>query len=355
MRPRVLLLSLALGALGAGRMPARADGFDWRLKAQLAFEVDTNAERKEGRAPGAVDGDTRLLLRGSLAWRFAERHALSLRVDLGGKVFFQARDEDLFISSATLGYDFRAHDRVSFDVDATIKDRHERVDETAYLNAAGGGAVRFVLASKLDLRLRAGYARFLFRADDASFGYRGDDYALTLVAYPARRVRLSASYGFARRAYDAKVFLPDPVSPGVVKLGQDTRGDDVHSAELRARVLRVVLVDASYTFQAVRSNSYGFSYLRHRVGLQLSAKLPWGVFGHLGGALQWLSFRDPVFLDPVLFVEDDNRNFVSVKLTRALAPKLSLEARWSFYASGFSGDPLYYRRHVAGLGVAYAF
>ena len=60
-------------------------------------------------------------------------------------------------------------------------------------------------------------------------------------------------------------------------------------------------------------------------------------------------------LDPVLFVEDDNRNFVSVKLTRALAPKLSLEARWSFYASGFSGDPLYYRRHVAGLGVAYAF
>lgn len=355
MRRVVLALSVALGALCAHVRDARADGLDWRLKAQLAFEVDTNAERKEGRAPSTVDGDTRILLRGSLGWRFADRHALSLRADFGGKVFFQANDEDLFIASAGLGYELRLHERVHLSVDGAIKDRRERVAETAYLNGLGGGGLRLVLTSWLDLRLRAAYSRFVFRADDASFGYRGDDYMLSLVAYPARRMRLSATYGFARRAYGAAVFLPDPVSPGVVRLGTDTRGDDVHSAELRWRFLRGVLVETHYTFQAVRSNSYGFSYLRHRVGLQVSAKLPWRMYAHLGGALQWLSFRDPVFLDPVLFVEDDNRNFVAVKLSRALTRKLRLEARWSLYASGSSGEPLYYRRHVAGLGVSYTF
>jgi hypothetical protein len=110
----------------------------------------------------------------------------------------------------------------------------------------------------------------------------------------------------------------------------------------------------SYTFQAILSNSSGFSYLRHRLSAQLSLKVPGDLFLHLAGALQFLSFRDKVFLDTSLFIEDDNRNWVGVRLSRELGKGFSLEASYAFYASTFSADAVYYRRHVAGLGVAYS-
>ena len=340
-------------ALCGPRAIARAGTLDYRLKLQVAAEVDTNAERKEGNER-KTDGATRFLARGSVTWRPAEHHVLQTRIDVGAKVFFRLNDEDLLVTSANLAYSFSAADWLSLGVDGGLKDRHERSSETDYLQSSGGGSLRLVLSRYFDLRVRAGYQRFEFRPDDMSFGYKGDDYSLELTAFPARRMRLSASYSIGRRGYRAPVFVANPTAPQGFSVGSEQRDDQVHSADLRWRFLRKVLVETSYAYQLVRSNSYGFSYARHRVAAQVSSRLPFGFFGHLAGALQLLSFRDPVFIDPVLFIEDDNRNWVAVKLSRELGKGFSMELRYAFFASGFSGDALYYRRHVAALGFAYA-
>ena len=345
----------ALFAIALGTFPplAHAGSLDYRARLQVAAELDTNAERKEGNER-RTDGDLRLWGSGSLTWRPGEDHVVSARLDVGAKVFFQANDEDLFVTSGNLGYFYSPADWLSLGADAAVKDRRERSSATDYLQGGGGGSLRLRLASRLDLRLRAGYGRFTFRPDDTNFGYRGDDYSLELTAFLARRMRLAASYSFARRGYEALTFVPSPTVPMTVTTGSELRGDQVHTSELRWRFLRTVLFEAAYSFQWVRSNSVGFSYARHRVTAQVSTRLPWNLFAHLAGALQLLSFRDPIYVDPVLFIEDDNRNWVSAKLSRALGAGVSLELRYAFFASGLAGDPLYYRRHVASLGFAYS-
>ena len=212
-RPRLVRLAAFAALATMAFVLARAgaagpSAVDYRLKAQLVTEIDSNAERKEG-AERSVDGATRLLARGSLTWRIAREHVLQTRLDLGAKVFFRLRDEDLFVTSGSLLYGWSPRPWLTLSVDGGLKDRHERIGETDYLQSFGGGALRFTLSRYFDLRLRAGYQRFEFRPDDFSFGYRGDDYSLELAAFPARRMRLSASYSFSRRDYRAPLFVAD--------------------------------------------------------------------------------------------------------------------------------------------------
>jgi hypothetical protein len=352
-RSSAFLVTACCAPLLAPMRPARAD-VDGRARAAISTELDTNAERKEGESR-RIDGATRFLARGMLAARPSSNQSIYARLDVGAKVFFRARSEDLFVTSGSLGYDVRFNERVALMLDGSVKDRRERVDETAYTLGAGGGGLRFTLSRWADLRVRAGYSRFVFRVDDVGFGHHGDDYSGELAFFPARRIRLAAVYSYARRGYRSNVFVADPAAPQGILSGTALRDDEVQSAELRLRFVRVVFFEGSYVFQWVRSNSYGFSFVRHRVAAQVSARLPLRFFVHVGGALQLLAFRDPIFLNPTLFIEDDNRNWVSLKVSRPLGRGFTLEARWSFYASGLSGDPLYYRRHVLGLGVAYAW
>jgi len=343
------LAIVLLSASGA----ARAD-LDYRIKVQAGAEVDTNAERKEGAQGGRTDGVTRLLLRGSVSHRPADRTFVDARLDFASKLFYSAASEDLFITAAALVLQHRVGD-LTVGVDAFAKDRWERIADTAYFLAQGGASLRWAPGSRLSLHMRAGYGGFTFKPDDLSFGYQGDEYSVALTARPAARLRLAASYSFGRRSYRSFIFrevggadgLQVEIDPSVV------RGDQVHTANLRMRLFRRALFEGGYTFQAVLSNSFGFSYVRHRVWAQVSAKLPGAVYAHLAGAIQLLSFRDPVFLDTSLFIEDDNRNWLAVKLSREIGKGFAIEARWAFYASTFSADVLYYRRHVVGLGVAY--
>ena len=79
---------------------ARAD-LDYRLKVQVVSEVDTNADRREGH-DGKTDGASRYLLRGSLTHTPDPSNVIHVRLDLGGKMFFEQSAEDLFVSSGTL-------------------------------------------------------------------------------------------------------------------------------------------------------------------------------------------------------------------------------------------------------------
>jgi hypothetical protein len=352
-RPEELFaIAAALCALVPGAM-AHAD-LDYRLKVAAISEVDTNADRREGET-GRTDGATRVLVRGSLAHRPDAQNLIYLRLDVGTKMFFHASEDDLFVTSASVAFQHRFSDHVSLVIDGLVKDRRERVSETDYFLGQGGGALLFRLSRELSLRARVGYGGFVFKPDDFDFGYQGDDYLLELTARPSPRLRLSASYDFARRAYRSNVLL-EVLTPDSAQTfpGRDLRDDFVHTVDLRVRYVRGVLVEGGYMLQAVTSNSFGFSYLRHQISAQLSAKLPGAIFFHVAGALQFLSFSDPVFLERTLFIEDDNRNWVSVKLSREIGKGFAIEARYNFYTSTFAADVLYYRRHVVGIGVAYS-
>jgi hypothetical protein len=336
-------------------LPARAE-IDYRLKVQAGSEVDTNAERKEGAQAGRTDGVTRVLLRGAVAHRPDSRTLLSARIDVASKLFYHAATEDVFIAGARLYAEHRLSSSFMLAVDGTVKDRRERVSETAYFLGQGGASLGLGLRRGLHLRLRAGYGGFVFRADDPSFGYQGDDYSASLHAAVSRRLRLAGTYAFARRSYLSYVYREEPGGGGLqARLDPTTlRGDLVHTVDVRARYLRTVLLEGGYTFEAVSSNSLGFSYTSHRLGAQLSARLPGQLYLHVGGALRFLSFGDRIFLNTVLFIEDDNRNWVAVKVSREVGKGFALEATYRFYASVFAQDVLFYRRHVAGFGVAYA-
>ena len=54
-------------------------------------------------------------------------------------------------------------------------------------------------------------------------------------------------------------------------------------------------------------------------------------------------------------IEDEARNAAILHLTRDLSSRLTVEARYAFYANPFARASLEYRRHTLYLGLVYTF
>jgi hypothetical protein len=118
-----------------------------------------------------------------------------------------------------------------------------------------------------------------------------------------------------------------------------------------------VIISLRYLLQIDDSNSFGHSFLRHRVEASLTVELPAQIYASLRAVLTLNEFPDGIFLGEVgsfVTVEDEARNALFVHIQRDIGNKVAAEARYAFYADAFGqAQALPYQRHTFTLGLVY--
>jgi len=109
---------------------------------------------------------------------------------------------------------------------------------------------------------------------------------------------------------------------------------------------RIFLLEASYFYETLRSNSYGFPYTRHQVTVIFTHRLGWGVLLRLYGAYQWKTY--PQRLTPILQravdVERGQSNAFILDLSKNLSERFILILRAGYLENETLLRNLYYQK-----------
>lgn len=382
---RATFVALAVVCAAA---PAAADVRSWRLDLESGSEYDTNVHRLE-LAPGDRDEGVeeaplgRVGGRLRLSWRSSARDRLAVDAFAGAKIFAteEARSEDVAVVSTDLRYDRRLGERRLW---AGVAARY--YDALALETFGGGGAGRNFRLAGADVLLTVpgpdahrvtasiGGRDFVYKPD-ADFDWRGDAYGLSYQTtvwrgnpdedLDAASVEVRAGYRLGRRHYEGRAFrnacAPEEEAAPSCFVPTDQRRVDLHHA-LGAELVYTGdrIYSGRYEIQVNDSSSYGQSLVRQRVEAGITSELFWDIYVTGRAVLRLNLFLDPLLLardvqtQSFVSIEDENRNSLSVHLSRDIGSHWALEARYAIYSNEFATQELSFRRQTFYLGAVYS-
>jgi hypothetical protein len=330
----------------------------WAIESHVASDSgwDTNvyrnfADSASASLPGGglVIGDGFLQIDGDLdvSGRPWSHQRTELTAELGARLFATQGPEDALVGQAMLVHDIALSRKIVLKFDASGKDKWVDDDDRAFANYGAGAGVSIGPWLRTRLDLRAGYQAFDY-FPDTDFSEQGPSASATLVSNPWRKQYFHVGYRLMPQYYQGAQLLPSGAAVG-------QRFDWYHVATAGYALQAPFVLSLTYSFVDDQSDSYGESFLRHRVELLVGVLLPWGIYLVGGGALQITSYPDGLYLSPQLLLleDDDDLNDVSVKVSKDIGKGFAVEARYGYYRNDFEQNGLAYERQVAYLGVVW--
>jgi hypothetical protein len=383
----VKIIAAAVVMLAAG--PAGAEP-DWSLQLEGGSEYDSNIHRLEVREGEDVEVEAAPLARAGvrhrLSWRRVATERLSLASAGGLKLFAteEGQGENVAIVSSDGSYEWNLRGRgalvglhgnyydaipVDFaDQGATYRGRNFR---TASGEVSGG----LIGDGGHRVSARVGYRTFEYKPDPL-FDWSGDHYSLYYQTTwwrgdpdsdaDAASIDLHAGYRVERRGYQASARTSscadedaaDPLCSAGTRL---LRSDLNHSIGTELIYTGERIYSARYELQVNDSNSHGESLVRQRFRLGLTTELWREVYLTAEATVLLNLYLDPLLLardeqaTTFVSIDEENRNSLSLHLSRPIAERWALEARYAIYSNEFTNDELSFRRQTGYLGAVYRY
>ena len=346
-------ISAALWAFvlaGVTAMPAVADdsAAEWSLQAQLGLEYDGNPLRREGHDHSG-DGLARYLIGGDIVTDDDRSRQVSVSVQHGATRFWRQSEANAMVTGADARASWNPDSPLYVQGLADLKDRIETAQRRDYVR---GGAAGRLGAALGDIRLWAdGGARFFAFKPSPSSSYGGPQ--IRAGVNWAARDNLSVDGSLRRgwRSYSTTAWqLRDdrfvPVGDGV------ERADVYDALRVQLRLRRRFQGRLRYQYAANDSNSYGQRLRRHRLEAALTVPVVWDTFLSARLEVQHTSYEDPVAIDEVFLIDEEQRNTAIAALRRTIAGPWEAELRYSVYTGEFGVGDRYLRQTLAlSLGV----
>ena len=356
MRASVCILLVTVVGLG----PTRAwGGPQVTVSAEMGPELDTNATRLQEVSDGAdqpvTSGLMRLVAKGGLGLRLGQRHFLSLEYGGGGKLFWteDAQSANELVHHLDLAWAVRLGGGVLW-INGSYYDAFQQESERDFRTGYGG--LRYTMTHtppSMEVNVHLGYRGLQYKPLE-TYDFHGPlggaaiKWALTSGDEDDQvDWTLGLSYVAAYRRYNGTLMgLREkcPATAGgspseVCIYPKDSPREDLNMVA-RAEVNYLGNADATlwYAVEINTSNSFGETYVRHAVGLKFTAPLIWGVFFSAKGVLQLADMLDP-YSRPVVQnltfvnIEEENRSRLVTQLSRDLAPRWSLNLRYSLFVN----------------------
>lgn len=359
---------LASGATRAQTLEGSLWSYDQDMR--LTYEVDDNVNE------GIVDQEqiraqvARLAYRGDLRWGSAGEQRLTLSYQGGYKRHFGASESDVtnqFINEGTLGYQRRLGSHVALGGTVGVKNR-AWTDGFFFINEDGftrvNGSVNGLLslepvsgddASRLEIGAR--YSDTNFENLNPSFGNHMIGAYASLTKDFGSDLTASWSYSFDRIRYPGRGALNPGDDPTAILRGitRDRQEDHLHELGTVVTWLGAVSVQGEYSFRLNESNSFGFSYVSHNLGLQVLRRLPWGMLAQFYGQVELRDFNEPVPNTQVgsLDTGEAENNVLMLRLVKDVTPDYSLEVRYGRYRNEAITLNDFYTKNIYAIGMNY--
>ena len=388
---KLLVGSLCAAAVAwpSGEVAASPPPLQWRLMLESGAEYDSNVHRVEQVEDENSDVDASPLMRAGarlrLSWRRGERQRLVIDGWGGGKLFADdaATNENIAIIDTRAGYEWGIKSRGAVvalrgDYYDTFSPDTGAVSDYLVLrnfaSANGELALTVVGPGSNSLTVHGGYRDFRYKPDE-DFDWRGEHYGLDFRTTIWRgdpeseldtSIDVNMRYRLTRRSYQGLAYrnkCADDDDIGIdclvptLALG---RADLHHQAAAAVAYTGERIWSAGYQLFVNDSNSFGQSYLRHRFGVGVTTESWAGIFVTARAAVQLITFIDPLLLlrsdqAEVISIDDENRNSLSLHLSRDVDESWSVEGRYVLYTNEFASQEFVYRRQTAYLGLVYNF
>jgi hypothetical protein len=364
---------------------------EWTLQLEGGSEYDSNVHRVER---GAGEGDqvvgsalARLGARHHLTWRRTARERLTLSSHGGLKLFTteSGQTENVAILAADGAYEWALPGRgAAFGVSGSYYDAipYELTEPDAleypgrhFRTGTGEASATLIGPGGHRVAALAGYRAFHYKPD-TQLDWKGEHAGLIYQGTfwrgdpdqedDAASVDISAGYRVERRDYEGVARVgscadPDSPDPNCSASTTLERADLNHSLAAEAVYTGRRIYSARYELQINDSNSFGESLVRQRFKLGLTTELFRDLY--LTGEATVLVH---IYLDPLVVIRDEqaltyvsideeNRNSLSLHLSRPVARHWSLEGRYAIYSNEFTNQELTFRRQTVYLGAVYRF
>ena len=123
---------------------------------------------------------------------------------------------------------------------------------------------------------------------------------------------------------------------------------------IRLQYFRRILLEGSYMYRVFRSNSYGFSFREHRIGMIVGSRFFFNSTLKILADLAAKQYRERgpnILTDLDEDREADNRGVI--ELSRAVTQQAAIEMRYEFYRNESRVRRLYYSKSVVSVGLQY--
>ena len=365
---------LALGASASPRAVRAQSGWDYEQDVHFTYEYDDNVNEElvdPVRAQVA-----RIAYRGDLQWGASGEQRLTLSYQGGFKRHFGyvGRDDfDLanqFVNEGSVGYLRRVSEGVALGGQFGVKNR--KWTDEFFLNNEDGftrymGSANAVIdlapldekhAARLELGVRA--STFEFENLNAFFDTDGVGGFVSLGKDFGPDLRATWSYSLDRYRYPGRAVIePTDAIPSNVFLSptRERQADQLHQLGLELTWLGDVSIQADYRFRYNDSNSFGFSYLSHSMGLQVLRRLPWQMLLQFYGRVDLKSFTEPIpdltGAGTINTGDAAADNVFLLRLVKDVTPDYSIEGRYARYRNESITLNDFYTKNVYSIGVNY--
>jgi hypothetical protein len=366
-----LAVLAALTAFLAGALQAQSieqSPWSYEQDMHVTYEIDDNiAERIDDPVRAQV---ARMAYRGDLRWGASGEQRLSLSYQGGVKRHFGFTEFDVtsqFVNEGTLGYQRRLTDRVALGGSVGLKNRAWTdgfffINEDGFTRVSGGvsGMVNLTPVSETETaRLEIGtrYSDTDFENLDAAFGNHLIGAYAAITKDIGTDLTARWDYSFDRIRYPGRGTLaagddPTAILRGITRPRQE---DHIHELGTTVTWLGPVTLQAEYSFRLNDSNSFGFSYVSHNVGMQVLRRLPWGMLVQLFGQIELRDFSEPVPNTQVgsLDTGETENNVLLLRLVKDVTPDYSVEVRYGRYRNEAITLNDFYTKNIYAIGMNY--
>lgn len=361
----VLTTCLASGL--NGQTLARSP-WSYQHDVRLTYEIDDNvAERISDPLRAQV---ARLAYRGDLRWGPSGEQRVTLSYQGGVKRHFGFNEPDVtsqFVNEGMLGYQRRLSDRFAMGATVGLKNR-AWMDGFFFINEDGFTRVTGSLSGVMNLQplgedevarveLGARYSDTDFENLDAHFGNHLVGAYATVNKDFGTDLTASWKYSFDKVRYPGRGALNAGDDPTSIIRGitRDRQEDHLHELGTTVTWLGPVSVQGEYSFRLNRSNSFGFSYVSHNIGMQLLRRLPWNMLVQLYGQVELRDFNEPVPNTQAgsLDTGETENNVLLLRLVKDVTPDYSIEVRYGRYRNESITLNDFYTKNIYAIGMNY--
>jgi len=207
----------------------------------------------------------------------------------------------------------------------------------------------FGFITRMDLKSQG-----LDYADFDLFDFDGRQAGVSLARNLTAALRVEATVSWHRVTFDRQAF-DYRAPPGLWQALGKRQQDDLQVVEAHLQWQRGFSLSLDYSYERNRSNSYGFSYNRHRWILLAAKGLPLAMLFRGSVAFQVKSYLDPLrpFFPLELDTEREESNAVVVDLSRDLWGNLSALARAAWYRNESPLRGQFYRKRLVQVALEY--
>jgi hypothetical protein len=207
------------------------------------------------------------------------------------------------------------------------------------------------------LEVGARYSDTAFENLDKSFGNHLIGAYASITKDFGTDLTATWDYSFDRIRYPGRGKLAAGDDPTAILRGitRDRQEDHVHELGTVITWLGPVSLQGEYSFRLSDSNSFGFSYVSHNIGMQVLRRLPWGMLVQLYGQIELRDFSEPVPNTQVgsLDTGETENNVLLLRLVKDVTPDYSVEVRYGRYRNEAITLNDFYTKNIYAVGMNY--